>query len=131
MAGGVGLDVKPGDEVGDLRFGEIGLRHTLVGPSVAQDWSDKDALLVVENYKGTDQIGRARPASGGGAVASAAIGGVEFAAAVDSRGVFFGACDGSGKGSGLIARPPAGGSGGSGFLGDERDGWRQKQQRKQ
>src|SRR5205814_663254 len=77
VSGGVGLDVEPGHEIGDLGLGEIGPRHPLIGAAIADHGRDEDALFIVENEHGTDEVGGTGTASPDRTMAACAIGGEE------------------------------------------------------
>src|SRR4051812_30318089 len=88
MSRSVSLHMEPRHEIGNLRLREVRLRHPLIGASVAQHGRDENALLIVEHHQGTDEVGRARSAASGRAVAARAVGGVELGATIYGGGIF-------------------------------------------
>ncbi len=100
MAGRVRADVEPGDDIGNLRFAERQLRHAFIGAAFANDGRDEDAFFVIEYENRADEIGRAWPSLAGRAMAAGAIGGEDFAAALEGGRVLAGA----GYGCGAHAR---------------------------
>jgi hypothetical protein len=87
MAGRVGADVEPGDDIGNLGFGERQFGHTFIGAAVADDGGDEDAFLVVKNEDGADEIGRARAAFASDAMTAGAESGEDFSAALEGGGI--------------------------------------------
>ena len=89
MAGGIGLNVQPGDDVGYLRLGESELGHAFVRTAFPNNRGDQQSLLIVENQQRADQVRRAGASPGRGAMAAGAVLCKNLRSALKGGGILF------------------------------------------